>query len=53
MEEMFANKKNEGSRRRANIKMVQNVLLIWLDNNIDDNSEDCRNTITTIAPCCK
>jgi Tfp pilus assembly protein PilF len=28
--------------------MVQNVLLIWLDNNIDDNSNDCRNTITQL-----
>jgi hypothetical protein len=28
--------------------MVQNVLLIWLDNNIDDNSTDCRNTITQL-----
>ena len=24
--------------------MVQNVLLIWLDSNIDNNSADCRNT---------
>jgi tetratricopeptide (TPR) repeat protein len=28
--------------------MVQNVLLIWLDQNIDDNSADCRNTITQL-----
>jgi tetratricopeptide (TPR) repeat protein len=28
--------------------MVQNVLVIWLDNNIDDNSNDCRNTITQL-----
>jgi hypothetical protein len=28
--------------------MVQNVLLIWLDNNIDDNSVDCRRTITQL-----
>jgi hypothetical protein len=33
---------------RINIQMVQNVLLIWLDNNIDDNSNDCRNTITQL-----
>jgi tetratricopeptide (TPR) repeat protein len=33
-------------RQRINVQMVQNVLLIWLDNNIDDNSDDCRNTIT-------
>jgi hypothetical protein len=28
--------------------MVQNVLLIWLDSSIDDNSNDCRNTITQL-----
>ena len=32
-------------RRRMNIRMVQNVLLIWLDNNIDKSSADYRNTI--------
>jgi hypothetical protein len=31
-----------------NGRMVQNVLLIWLDKNIDDNSADCRNTITQL-----
>jgi hypothetical protein len=33
---------------RTNIQMVQNVLLIWLDNNIDDNSANYRNTITQL-----
>src|SRR5262249_54663565 len=33
---------------RVNMPMVQNVLLIWLDNNIDDNSADCHNTITQL-----
>ena len=28
-----------------NVRMVQNVLLIWLDQNIDENNVDCRNTI--------
>ena len=32
------------SCRQENIEMVQNVLLIWLDNNINDKSADCRNT---------
>src|ERR1700728_2194047 len=32
-------------RGRINAQMVQNVLLIWLDNKIDDNSADYRNTI--------
>src|SRR5579871_4388359 len=35
-------------RQRGRIHMVQNVLLIWLDNNIDDNSDDCQNTITQL-----
>src|SRR5689334_357413 len=35
-------------RERVNIQMVQNVLLIWLDSNIDDNSADCRNTISQL-----
>ena len=34
--------------RRMNIKMVQNVLLIWLHNNIDENNSDCRNTTTQL-----
>jgi tetratricopeptide (TPR) repeat protein len=33
---------------RINVQMVQNVLLIWLDQNIDENSADCRNTITQL-----
>jgi tetratricopeptide (TPR) repeat protein len=28
--------------------MVQNVLLIWLNNNIDDNNDDCHNTVTQL-----
>ena len=35
-------------RRRMNIQMVQNVLLIWVDNNIDEKSADCRNTMTQL-----
>jgi hypothetical protein len=34
--------------RRINIRMVQNVLLVWLNNNIDDKSADYRNTITQL-----
>ena len=36
------------TRRRGNIKMMQNVLLIWLDANINDNNADNRNTITQL-----
>jgi hypothetical protein len=28
--------------------MVQNVLLVWLDNNIDENNIDCRNTLSQL-----
>jgi len=27
---------------------VQNVLLVWLDGNIDENNDDCKNTITQL-----
>jgi hypothetical protein len=37
-----------GSRRLANIQLAQNVLLIWLDSNIDMNDPDCRNPITQL-----
>ena len=40
--------KDPGRRQRITLQMVQNVLLIWLDNNIDENNEDCRNTITQL-----
>ena len=36
------------ARQRANIQRVQNVLLVWLDNNIDNNTEDCQNTVTQL-----
>ncbi len=36
--------------QRINMQMVQNVLLIWLDNDIDGNSVDCRNTLTQLRP---
>ncbi|CAF1340195.1 unnamed protein product [Adineta steineri] len=31
--------------RRTNMQRMQNVLLIWLDNNINENNADCSNTI--------
>ncbi|CAF0756407.1 unnamed protein product [Adineta steineri] len=33
------------TNRRMNLQRMQNVLLIWLDNNINDNNADCSNTI--------
>jgi hypothetical protein len=35
-------------RSRVSIQRMQNVLLIWLDNNIDNNNADCRNTTTQL-----
>ncbi|CAF1029252.1 unnamed protein product [Adineta steineri] len=40
--------KGAESRRRPNIQQVQNVLLIWLDSNIDETTNDCQNTITKL-----
>jgi len=47
---LSATGKSDGaaSRRRIDVQMVQNVHLIWLDNNIDDTSTDCCNTITQL-----
>jgi tetratricopeptide (TPR) repeat protein len=36
------------ARRRTDIQKVQNILLIWLDNNIDNNDENCQNIITNL-----
>ncbi|CAF1321878.1 unnamed protein product [Adineta steineri] len=33
------------AHRRMNMQRLQNVLLIWLDNKINENNADCRNTI--------
>ncbi|CAF1138025.1 unnamed protein product [Adineta steineri] len=33
------------SNRCMNMQRMQNVLLIWLDHNIDDDNADCNNTI--------
>ena len=30
---------------QANVQLVQNVLLIWLDSDINENSSECQNTI--------
>ncbi|CAF0731532.1 unnamed protein product [Adineta steineri] len=31
--------------RRMNMQRMQNVLLVWLDNNINDSNADCSNTV--------
>jgi tetratricopeptide (TPR) repeat protein len=48
-ERSSASSKGAFVRERINFQMVQNVLLIWLDQNIDDNSADCRNTIAQLG----
>ncbi|CAF3853068.1 unnamed protein product, partial [Adineta steineri] len=40
--------KGAEGRRRINIQQMQNVLLIWLDSNIDETNDDCQNTITKL-----
>ncbi|CAF1030148.1 unnamed protein product [Adineta steineri] len=40
--------KDAEGRRRINIHQMQNVLLIWLDSNIDETNDDCQNTITKL-----
>jgi tetratricopeptide (TPR) repeat protein len=40
--------KDAGARQRANIRMVQNVMLVWLDSGIDKDNTDCQNTITQL-----
>jgi tetratricopeptide (TPR) repeat protein len=40
--------KRAPARRRADIPMVQNVVLIWLDNSIDEGNDDCQNTLTQL-----
>ncbi|CAF1430855.1 unnamed protein product [Adineta steineri] len=46
----IASNKSDGaeSRRRINIQHMQNVLVIWLDSNIDETNNDCQNTITKL-----
>ncbi|CAF1014512.1 unnamed protein product [Adineta steineri] len=40
--------KDAEDRPCINIQQMQNVLLIWLDNNIDESNDDCQNTITQL-----
>ncbi|CAF4171889.1 unnamed protein product, partial [Adineta steineri] len=37
--------KDAVANQRVNMQRMQNVLVIWLDNNINDNNADCHNTI--------
>ncbi|CAF1168642.1 unnamed protein product [Adineta steineri] len=37
--------RNAATDRRMNMQRMQNVLLIWLDSNINENNADCSNTI--------
>jgi tetratricopeptide (TPR) repeat protein len=40
--------KGAGACRRLNMRMVQNIMLIWLDKNINNKKEDCCNTVTQL-----
>ncbi|CAF4387033.1 unnamed protein product, partial [Rotaria magnacalcarata] len=33
---------------RPRHRMTQNYLVIWVDGNIDENNDDCRNTLTKL-----
>jgi tetratricopeptide (TPR) repeat protein len=48
-EQSSASSKGALVSKRMNVHMVQNVLLIWLDQNIDHNSADCRNTVAQLG----
>ena len=43
-----AHSKSTVPHRGIHVETVQNLLLIWLDNNINDNNADCRNTISQL-----
>ncbi|CAF0957808.1 unnamed protein product [Adineta steineri] len=40
--------KDAEGRRHINIQQMQNVLLIWLDSNIDETNDDCQIKITKL-----
>ncbi|CAF0819431.1 unnamed protein product [Adineta steineri] len=40
--------KDAEGRQRINLRRMQNVLLIWLDSNIDETNADCQNTISKL-----
>jgi tetratricopeptide (TPR) repeat protein len=44
-EQASAHSKGATATEQINIRMVQNVLLIWLDQRIDDTNVDCQNTV--------
>jgi tetratricopeptide (TPR) repeat protein len=40
--------KHAGTHRRANLKMGQNMMLIWLGNDVNDKNEDCHKMVTQL-----
>jgi hypothetical protein len=40
--------KDASIRQRFDLRMMQSVLLTWLDTNMDDNNEDSRNMVTQL-----
>src|SRR5271163_1186841 len=39
---------NTGSQRLCNVRMIQNFHLVWLDGNINETNDNCRNSITKL-----
>src|SRR5271155_2540228 len=39
---------NTKSQQLRNVRMVQNFHLVWLDGNINETNDDCRNSITKL-----
>ena len=44
----FVNPNNARRGNQIDIQMIQNILLIWLDGNIDKNSDDCQNMMSQL-----
>ena len=47
-EQISALPKGASAHQQVDIKIVQNVLLIWLDTNINIKNKDCGNTVTQL-----
>ncbi|CAF4162809.1 unnamed protein product [Adineta steineri] len=39
---------NTTAKRRMNMQRMQNMILVWLDNDINENNADCSNTINQL-----
>jgi tetratricopeptide (TPR) repeat protein len=48
VEQLSAMSKGATGNQRVNVRMVQNVRLIWLDTEADENNNDYRNTVSRL-----